>query len=64
MITLCFFLLLRPCACAVCSYNCYFSQYVSDTNNTCLLWNTTSAAGVGTYCQAYPVTSGPQYPFA
>ncbi|WIA42326.1 hypothetical protein OEZ86_008339 [Tetradesmus obliquus] len=49
----------------ICSYNCYFSQYVSDTNNTCLLWNTTttSAGGVGTYCSQYPVTSGPQYPF-
>jgi hypothetical protein len=64
--TMCACLLLPLLACAACSYNCYFSQYVADTNNTCLLWNTntTSAGGVGTYCSQYPVTSGPQYPFA
>lgn len=45
----------------VCSYNCYLSQFVSDSNNLCQLWSV--SAGGGSYCFDFPVTAGPQYPY-
>lgn len=51
----------------ICSYNCYLSQFIGDTNNLCQLWNTTTAAGsgaaTGSYCFQFPVPSGPKYPY-
>lgn len=47
-----------------CSYNCYMSQYVPDTNTLCQLWNVEAGSpAVGTYCYDFPVTEGPQYPY-
>jgi hypothetical protein len=47
----------------ICSYNCYLSQFVGDTNNYCQLWKTTGSAAPGSYCFQFPVAEGPQYPY-
>jgi len=48
----------------ICSYNCYMSQYVAESNTLCKLWNETEGSSpTGTYCYSYPVTDGPQYPY-
>lgn len=48
----------------ICSYNCYLSQYVSDVNNLCQLWDVSGTdSPAGSYCYQFPVTSGPQYPY-
>jgi hypothetical protein len=33
-----------------CSYSCFFSKLAGDKNNSCLLWDTALAPGVGTFC--------------
>jgi hypothetical protein len=33
-----------------CSYSCFFSKFAGDKNNSCLLWDTALAPGVGTFC--------------
>jgi hypothetical protein len=68
------FAALHPCealrfvsATHLCAYNCFFSKFAGDNNNSCLLWDTAQAGGVGTYCGTalgqFPVSSGPQYPY-
>lgn len=60
----------------ICSYNCFFSQYVKENSNMCLLWAaageeappTYQASGPATpdstFCFKFPVDPGqPQYPY-
>lgn len=48
----------------ICSYQCYLSQYVSDSNNLCHLWREpASNPPTGSYCFEFPVTAGWQYPY-
>lgn len=48
----------------ICSYQCFLSQFVTDTNNLCQLWSEpASDPPTGSYCFKFPVTSGQQYPY-
>jgi hypothetical protein len=33
-----------------CSYSCFLSKFAGDMNNSCLLWDSALAPGVGTFC--------------
>jgi hypothetical protein len=48
----------------ICSYNCYLSQFVGDTNNLCQLWQTSGSSASGSFCFQFPVSEGPQYPYS
>lgn len=45
-----------------CSYNCYMSLFAADSNTLCQLWKVTAPSS-GTYCYAFPVAEGPEYPY-
>jgi hypothetical protein len=46
-----------------CSYACYLSQFVKESNNLCQLWTVPAGSKqVGSYCFDFPVQRKNQYP--